>query len=86
MKQCIRTSLLMTAVTTIVLGLVYPLTITGAAQLLFPRQANGDLIERNGRIVGSKHLGQAFSEHANLYSLAQLLTEILAEAIPLTLV
>jgi K+-transporting ATPase ATPase C chain len=62
MKQCIRTSLLMTAVTTIVLGLVYPLTITGAAQLLFPRQANGDLIERNGRIVGSKHLGQAFSE------------------------
>lgn len=54
-------AVLMTIVTTILLGGVYPLAITVAAQLLFPDQANGQMIERNGKIVGSKLIGQGFS-------------------------
>ena len=52
---------LMTIVTTLLLGIVYPLVVTGLAQALFPEQANGQLIERNGTIVGSRIIGQAFS-------------------------
>jgi K+-transporting ATPase ATPase C chain len=52
---------MMTAVTTVLLGVVYPLAVTGVAQILFPDQANGQLIERDGRIVGSRLIGQGFS-------------------------
>ena len=51
----------MTIVTTLLLGIIYPLSITAVAQLLFPAQANGQLIEQNGRVVGSRIIGQAFS-------------------------
>ena len=54
-------ALLMTLVTTLLLGVVYPLVITGIAQAVFPDQANGQLIERHGKIVGSRIIGQAFS-------------------------
>jgi K+-transporting ATPase ATPase C chain len=58
----LRTAALMTIVTTLLFGLIYPLTITGAAQLLFRDRANGQLLERNGAVVGSRLIGQGFSQ------------------------
>jgi potassium-transporting ATPase KdpC subunit len=56
------TAILMTIVTTILLGLVYPLVVTGLAQVIFPDQANGQLIRgSDGTIVGSRLIGQPFS-------------------------
>ncbi len=55
------TAILMTIVTTILLGLIYPLAVTGIAQLAFPDQANGQLITKNGVVVGSRIIGQPFS-------------------------
>lgn len=52
---------LMTVVTTVLLGLLYPLAVTGAAQVLFPDKANGQLIDRNGVTVGSRIIGQPFT-------------------------
>ena len=54
-------AVLMTAVTTLLLGIVYPLAITAVAQVAFPDQANGQLIERNGVTIGSRIIGQAFA-------------------------
>ena len=61
MKNLI-TAILMTIVTTILLGLVYPLVVTGLAQVIFPDKANGQLIRgSDGTIVGSRLIGQPFS-------------------------
>ena len=54
-------ALLMTVVTTVLFGVVYPLVVTGLAQTLFRDKANGQLIEQNGKVVGSRIIGQAFS-------------------------
>ena len=61
MKKNLLTAVLMTIATTILLGIVYPLVVTGIARVLFPDKANGQLIQRDGRTVGSRILGQAFT-------------------------
>ena len=64
MKNLI-TAILMTIVTTILLGLIYPLVVTGLAQVIFPDQANGSLIKRaDGTVIGSRLIGQPFSRPA----------------------
>src|SRR5437867_7700376 len=50
-----------TVVLTVLLGIIYPLAVTGLAQLIFPRQAAGSLIEKDGKVIGSSLIGQPFS-------------------------
>jgi len=61
MKKNLLIAFWFTLVTTVMFGILYPLAITGLARVLFPGRANGQLIERNGKIVGSRIIGQAFS-------------------------
>ncbi len=62
MKKNLTTAVLMTIATTVLLGILYPLLVTGLAQLIFPKQANGGLITgKDGVVVGSRLIGQPFS-------------------------
>jgi potassium-transporting ATPase KdpC subunit len=61
MKKQLLTAVLMTMVTTVLLGLVYPLIITGIAQLLFPAKANGSLLQKDDKTIGSRLIGQPFT-------------------------
>ncbi|MGH9712387.1 MAG: potassium-transporting ATPase subunit KdpC [Candidatus Acidiferrales bacterium] len=61
MKRNFLISIWMTLATTLLLGIVYPLTVTVLAQWLFPWQANGELIQSGGKIVGSSLIGQPFT-------------------------
>src|ERR1700694_4516008 len=61
MKKNLLIALWFTLVTTVMFGVLYPLVITGLAQVLFPGRANGQLIQQNGKIVGSKLIGQSFT-------------------------
>jgi K+-transporting ATPase ATPase C chain len=61
MKKELILALRFTLVTTVVFGLIYPLLVTGLSKLLFPKQAAGSLIEKDGRVMGSKLIGQSFS-------------------------
>ncbi len=62
MKKNVITAVLMTIATTVLLGILYPLLVTGFAQLFFPKRANGQLIHgKDGVVVGSRLIGQPFS-------------------------
>ena len=61
LKKNLVAAVLMTIVTTVLLGVVYPLAITAIAQVAFLDRANGQLVEQNGRLIGSRLIGQGFS-------------------------
>ena len=60
--RSLRPALSLLALMTVVLGLVYPLLITGVARVAFPAQAAGSLIEKDGKLIGSRLMGQSFSD------------------------
>ena len=68
MKKNLITAVLMTIATTTLLGIIYPLVVTGLAQVIFPKKANGQLIEKDGKLVGSRIIGQGFSGSGYFYS------------------
>lgn len=60
LSKQIYPAIAITVVLTVLLGIVYPLAVTGLAQVLFPRQAGGSLIEKDGKVIGSRLIGQPF--------------------------
>jgi K+-transporting ATPase ATPase C chain len=66
--RTVGTSIRMTIVLTLLLGLVYPFAMTGICQALFPRQAGGSLVARHGQVVGSSLIGQNFSGSGYFHS------------------
>ena len=62
------TSILMLLVLTVSLGILYPLAVWGVSQVVFPAQANGSLIEKDGKVVGSQLIGQTFSSPGYFHS------------------
>lgn len=68
MKRNFLISIWMTLATTVLLGIGYPLAVTGLAQWLFPRQANGEMIQVHGKLLGSSLIGQPFSSAGYFHS------------------
>jgi potassium-transporting ATPase KdpC subunit len=67
-KRNLVAAILMTIVTTVILGIIYPLAMTAVAQVTFTDKANGQLIELNGRVVGSRIIGQGFTKPGYFHS------------------
>ena len=59
--KSLRTALISILLFTVLTGLIYPLVVTGIAQLVFPGKANGSLLMKNGKAIGSELIGQPFS-------------------------
>jgi K+-transporting ATPase ATPase C chain len=68
MKKNLLISIWMTLATTVLLGIIYPLAVTELAQWLFPRQANGEIIQVHGQAVGSSLIGQPFTSPGYFHS------------------
>jgi K+-transporting ATPase ATPase C chain len=68
MKEQLIVAVKFTLVTTLVFGLAYPLVVTGLSQWLFPLQANGSLIAKNGQVIGSQLIGQGFTSDKYFHS------------------
>jgi potassium-transporting ATPase KdpC subunit len=68
MKKNLLISIWFTLATTVLLGIIYPLVVTGLAQVFFPKQANGELIKQGDKLVGSHLLGQPFTAPGYFYS------------------
>jgi potassium-transporting ATPase KdpC subunit len=68
MKKNLVTAVLMTVATTILLGIIYPLVVTAISQVIFRDKANGQLLQANGKLVGSRIIGQAFTAPAYFHS------------------
>ena len=68
MKKELNIAIRFTLVTTVIFGLLYPLGMTGLSRYIFPKQAAGSLIEKNGRVIGSALIGQAFASDKYFHS------------------
>src|SRR5271163_3263285 len=68
MKKNLLISIWFTLATTVLFGIIYPLVVTGLAQVMFPQQANGELIVQNGKLVGSHLMGQPFTAAGYFWS------------------
>ncbi len=76
MKQSIKISLKFMLLMTLILGVVYPLTMTGIGQVLFNEQVNGQLVTKGDKVVGSKLIGQTFEEANYLHGRPQKISQL----------
>ena len=68
MRRNLITAILYTLITTVIFGLAYPFVVTGIAQVFFKDKANGQLLQRNGQLIGSRIIGQPFTAAGYFHS------------------